>query len=146
MEDKITIIEGPPPTFEQVSDGWAVGLNEGPLLYDLMLTRLRTFNGPALVERCYRAWRNRTNIFLHYRDEMGLEEKAPIMAARSVETEDGGLILLWVRQEPEDIEVELDFEHDYDGEFAGDAEDDLEDFDEEDEDDYDLEDDFDIDK
>ncbi|MCE5209365.1 MAG: hypothetical protein LLG42_13765 [Chloroflexi bacterium] len=112
MEDKITIIEGPPPTFEEVSDGWAVGLNEGPLLYDLKLTRLRTFNGPALVERCYRAWRSKSSIYLHYRDELGLEEIVPIMAARSVETEDGGVILLWVRKEPEDIEVELGFEDD----------------------------------
>lgn len=114
MEDKITIIEGPPPTFEQVSDGWAVGLNEGPLLYELKLTRLRTFNGPALVERCYRAWRSKSNIFLHYRDELGLEEKALIMAARTVETEEGSVLLLWVRKEPEDIEVEFGFEDDLD--------------------------------
>lgn len=56
MENKITIIEGPPPTFEAIDDGWALGLNEGPFLYDLAMTRLRTFNGPALVERCHRAW------------------------------------------------------------------------------------------
>jgi hypothetical protein len=24
MEDKITIIEGPPPIFEQINDGWAL--------------------------------------------------------------------------------------------------------------------------
>ncbi len=30
MDEKITIIEGPPPIFEQVSDGWAMGLNESP--------------------------------------------------------------------------------------------------------------------
>jgi hypothetical protein len=112
MEDKITIIEGPPPVFEQVNDGWAIGLCEGPLLYDLKLTRLRTYNGPALVERCYRAWRSRSNIYLQYRDEMGLEESAPILAARSVDTKDGGVILLWVRKEPEDIEVELSLEDD----------------------------------
>ncbi len=110
MEEKITIIEGPPPTFEEVADGWAIGLNEGPFLYDLMLTRLRTFNGPALVERCYRVWNKRSNIYLHYRNELGMEEKVPIMAARSVETGDGGVILLWVRIQPEDIEVELGFE------------------------------------
>lgn len=114
MEDKITIIEGPPPTFEQVNDEWTVGLSEGPLLYELKLTRLRTYNGPALVERCYRAWRSKRTIYLQYRDEMGLEESAPIMAARSVETEEGGVILLWVRKEPEDIEVELSFEDDLD--------------------------------
>ena len=31
MDDKITIIEGPPPVFEPVQDGWALGLGEGPL-------------------------------------------------------------------------------------------------------------------
>ena len=30
MDEKITIIEGPPPIFEQVNDAWAMGLNERP--------------------------------------------------------------------------------------------------------------------
>ena len=51
MEEKITIIEGPPPTFEDVSEDWVMGLNESPTLADVALTRLRTFNGPSLVER-----------------------------------------------------------------------------------------------
>ena len=49
MDDKITIIEGPTTILEDNQDGWAMGLNEGPLLYEMVLTRLRTFNGPALV-------------------------------------------------------------------------------------------------
>jgi hypothetical protein len=101
MEDKITIIEGPPPVFESINDGWALGLNESPWLYDLTLTQVRTFNGPALVERCHRAWKQGITMYLHYRDEMGLEEKAPILAARSAETADGQVLLLWVRQLPE---------------------------------------------
>jgi hypothetical protein len=32
MDEKITIIEGPPPVFEAVNDGWALGLNEGSRL------------------------------------------------------------------------------------------------------------------
>ncbi len=59
MDDKITIIEGPPPVFEPVQDGWAIGLSEGPRLPLTVLTRLRTFNGPALVERCYRRWKSK---------------------------------------------------------------------------------------
>jgi hypothetical protein len=101
MEDKITIIEGPPPVFETINDGWALGLNESPWLYDLTLTQVRTFNGPALVERCHRAWKQGITMYLHYRDEMGLEEKAPILAARSAETADGQVLILWVRQLPE---------------------------------------------
>ena len=109
MDDKITIIEGPPPVFEHVQDGWAMSLNEGPHLNITALTRLRTFNGPALVERCYRAWNNKTPIRLHYRDDMGLEQTAPILAARNVETEDGHMLLLWVYLDSDDIEYELDF-------------------------------------
>jgi hypothetical protein len=100
-DDKITIIEGPPPVFEEIQDGWALGLNEGPYLHDLALTRLRAFNGQALVERCHRAWRNQSSINLEYRNELGLEETAPILAARSVLTDDGQVLLLWVRREPD---------------------------------------------
>jgi len=109
MDERITIIEGPPPVFEPIEDGWALGLNEGPMLYDLALTRLRTFNGPALVERCHRAWYKQNIINLHYRNDMGLEETAPIMAARSIESDDGHVLLLWCRRKPDEVEEELDF-------------------------------------
>lgn len=120
MDDRITIIEGPPPVFEPIEDGWALGLNEGPFLYDLALTRLRTFNGPALVERCHRAWNNKTSIHLHYRNDMGIEETAPIMAARYIETLDGHVLMLWCRRKPEEVEEELDFgddEEDFDNDL-----------------------------
>ena len=105
MDDKITIIEGPPPVFEAVGEIWANGLNESPMLYDMVQTRLRTFNGPALVERCHRTWRQHETMYLIYRNEMGLEEKAPILAARTVKTDDGDVLLLWVRQESEEEET-----------------------------------------
>jgi hypothetical protein len=108
MDDKITIIEGPPPVFEETGDGWAIGLNESPYLYDLMLTRLRTFNGPALIERCHRTWKSQSMMYLHYRDELGLEERAPILAARTVETPEGQVLMLWVRLKPEQVEKEID--------------------------------------
>ena len=100
MDDKITIIEGPPPVFENTNDGWAIGLNESPMLYDTLFTQVRTFNGPALVERCHHAWKKNSTIFLHYRNDLGVEETAPIVAARSVETDDGQVLLLWLRQLP----------------------------------------------
>ena len=100
MENKITIIEGPTPVFEDIADGWAVGLNESPILYDTTFTQVRTFNGPSLVERCHRVWKKKATIFLHYRNESGLEEKAPIVAARSVTTEEGQVLLLWLRHLP----------------------------------------------
>ena len=108
MEDRITIIEGPTPIFEPVQDGWALGLNESRAFSFTALTRLRTFNGPALVERCHRRWHKREPIHLHYRDDVGLEQTAPILAARSVETDDGQVLLLWLHIEREDMQLEID--------------------------------------
>ncbi|MGD0708328.1 MAG: hypothetical protein ABSA51_07735 [Anaerolineaceae bacterium] len=108
MENEITIIEGPPPTFETVDDGWALGLNEAPFLYDLALTHLRTFNGAELVERCHRTWSQQNTMFLHYRNDLGLDEQAPIMAVRSVETNEGQVLFLWIRLKPEDEEEDED--------------------------------------
>ena len=82
MEDKITIIEGPPPVFEPVQDGFALGLGEGPKLPLTLLTRLRTYNGPALVERCYRRWHANQPIHLEYRNDLGLAEQALVMLLR----------------------------------------------------------------
>ena len=112
MDDKITIIEGPTPIFEPVQDGWALGLNETCQFSVTALTRLRTFNGPALVERCYRRWNQREPITLHYRDETGLEAAAPILAARSVETDDGQVLLLWLHIERDDMQLEIDSDDD----------------------------------
>ena len=108
MDDRITIIEGPPPVFEAVNDGWALGLNESASLSVPALTRLRTFNGPALVERCYRAWKSKQPIHLHYRNDMGMEQSAPILAARNVDTSDGHVLLLWVYLDQEKVEFEFD--------------------------------------
>jgi len=117
MEEKITIIEGPTPTFETINDGWAMGLNESPYLYDMVMTRLRTFNGPALVERCYRAWNKQENIYLHYRNDLGLEERVPIMAARSVLSHDGHVLILWIRLRPDQVEIEIDLDDEDDDNF-----------------------------
>jgi hypothetical protein len=114
MDDQITIIEGPPPIFEPVNDGWALSIGEGPFLPLTLLTRLRTFNGPALVERCYRRWREHQSIHLHYRNDLGLEEQAPIVAARSVQTDDGHVLLLWVQLDPQKVQLELDGDDDDD--------------------------------
>jgi hypothetical protein len=108
MDDKITIIEGPPPIFEAVNDGWALGLHEGLNLSVPALTKLRTFNGPALVERCYHAWSARSPIHLHYRNEAGVEQKAPIFAARNVDTPDGHVLMLWVHLDQDKVEYEFD--------------------------------------
>jgi hypothetical protein len=114
MDDKITIIEGPPPTFEVVHEGWAQGLSDSRQLANIAITRLRTFNGPSLVERCYRAWRNQQNIHLEFRASDGLEQRAPIVAARALEADEGQVLLLWVRLNDENVELELGYEDDED--------------------------------
>lgn len=138
IEDKITIIEGPPPTFEAVSDGWVLGLSEGPLLAESAVTRLRTYNGPALVERCHRAWRHQQTIFLEFRTEDGLQQQAPILAARHVPTEDGDVLMLWIRLSSDEVELELHYDRD---DLDDEEDSDLDFEDDESDDDYDDDDD-----
>ena len=76
MEDKITIIEGPPPTFELVEDGWSTGVLEGPTQFNVAVTHLRTFNGGELVERCYKAWKRHEGITLEYKSEDSSRKEA----------------------------------------------------------------------
>ena len=109
MDEKITIIEGPPPVFEPVGDAWAIGLNDSPNLGNIAVTRLRTFNGPALVERCNRAWRSQSPIHLEFRSNEGLINEAPIVAARYVDTDDGHVLLLWLRLINDEVTVEFDY-------------------------------------
>lgn len=106
---KITIIEGPPPTFEAATEAWLLGLTEGLTLSHVAVCRVRTANGPALVERCYRAWRDGQSISLEYRGEDDSLQQAPIVAARWSEVPDGHVLLLWVRLEEGEIEIDLDF-------------------------------------
>jgi hypothetical protein len=112
MDDKITIIEGPTPSFEIVDDGWSSGVLEGPSLYNIAVTQLRTFNGGELVERCYRAWKNKGNVQLEYRAQDGETKEAAIAAARTGETDDGELLILWVRLPDEEIELAIDLDDD----------------------------------
>ncbi len=109
MDDRITVIEGPPPVFEMVQDGWAMSLWEGVRPIAPAVTRLRTFNGASLVERCYRAWHNQQPIHLYYRDEMGLEQHAPILAARYVTTPEGDVLILIVALDPEELQFQSNF-------------------------------------
>ncbi len=120
--EKITIIEGPPPTFELVGDTWLFGLTEGPIPSRVAFCRVRTANGPTLVERCYRAWRQRQSIFLEFRSQDGLTQEAPIVAVRWLETSEGHVLMLWIRLEEEDIEIEFGFDF-------GDIDDDVDDLD-----------------
>jgi hypothetical protein len=123
IQDKdriITIIEGPPPTFELISDGWPQGVSDTAQPANLAVTRLRTFNGQSLVERCYRAWNQREAIQLEYRQSDGLISQVPIIAARNIKTPDGDLLLLWLRLN-QDIDLELGYEDEDDDHDEGDV-------------------------
>lgn len=146
MEDtKITIIEGPTPTFEMVYDSWANGIVDSSTLSNVAVTRLRTANGPSLVERCYRAWNRRDPIHLEFRANDGLTQEVPIVAARATETDEGDMLLLWVRLPERDMVVDFIVDdEDQDDEYLD--YDDLDDYDDEDDfDSQDDEDDFDVD-
>jgi hypothetical protein len=104
--------------FEKFNDGWAVGLNECADLSSIVLTRLRTFNASALVERCHRAWRSLGSMHLEYRATDGLPRQSPIVAIRPVEVEDGDMVLLWVRLAGDEMRMALG--HDDDQEFGDD--------------------------
>ena len=120
MQEKITIIEGPSPTFELVEEGWSTGVMEGPTLYGVALTHLRTFNGGELVERCHKAWKKQESITLEYRDEEGAHKEAPIVAARNAETDEGEMLMLWVRLPDEEIELAIGYEDDETDDIDGD--------------------------
>ena len=95
--EKITIIEGPTPTFEIAPETWLPSLAEGSRHPQLALTRLRTFNGPSMVERCWKAWDQGRPAYLEYRDEDGLTAEAEILAARYAEVAEGHVLLLYLR-------------------------------------------------
>lgn len=101
MDNKITIIEGPTPTFENMTADWADALCETSEPCCVMVTNLRTMNGPALLERCRHTWNQRDTMYLHYRNTLGMEERVPIIAAECVDTDEGQKLILWVIMPPE---------------------------------------------
>jgi hypothetical protein len=112
MDDKITIIEGPSPVFEMTPDIWLHGLVEGVSQAEIVATRLRTLNGSELVERCQRTWQEQQSINLEYRTMDGLLAEVPIVAARILDTEEGDVLLLWLRFPDDSIELGIDYEGD----------------------------------
>ena len=110
MTEKITIIEGPTPEFQEVNGLWILGVTESPGQYDTYYTELRTFDGISLVDRCSTAWRRNESIVLEYRTDTGMTDEITIIAAHFEDTEDGDVLQLWVRQPREDIEFELKFD------------------------------------
>lgn len=107
--EKITIVEGPPPAFEISNESWLPGMAEGAHLPHLACCRLRTFRGPAMLERCQHAWDEARSVMLDYRDVDGLRQQALVLAARAVETADGDVLVLWVRLNADQARVQADY-------------------------------------
>ena len=115
MDNKITIIEGPTPTFEPVNVSWVESICEMPEPGSIMATNLRTMNGHGLLERCHLTWSQCDTMYLHYRNTIGLEERIPIIAAEVVDTEEGEKLVLWVLMPPANRGyVYIQDEEDYD--------------------------------
>ncbi len=121
MDNKITIIEGPTPDFDLIDDpqeegsasAWTGGVLEGPLLYRVATTSVRSFDSQVLLERCTRAWKQNQTMFLEYRDEIGLRKEAQIIAAQALSVEEGDVLQLWVRRDLEESkQSDDDFESD----------------------------------
>ncbi|MEL7645439.1 MAG: hypothetical protein AAGU04_04110 [Anaerolineaceae bacterium] len=116
MDNKITIIEGPTPDFDLIGDpqeegsafAWTGGVLEGPLLYRVATTSVRSFDSQALLERCTRAWKQNQTMFLEYRDEIGLRKEAQILAAQALTMDEGDVLHLWVRRDLEESEQSED--------------------------------------
>jgi len=110
MNNKITVIEGPTPEFEKLEEvnipgtvhAWLNGILEGPYLYDLAHTTVRTFDGQKLLDRCHNAWNQKQPMFLEYKDMAGLKVEAQIVAARADEVDQGDVLHLWVRWSEEE--------------------------------------------
>ncbi len=121
MNNKITIIEGPTPEFQVVSEdnfndgslNWVAGILEGPFLFETAFTNVRTFDSQKLLERCKDAWAEKQTMYLEYKDRIGLRKEDPIIAARAVTVEDGEMLLLWVRRHLS-LEENEEFEDDPD--------------------------------
>jgi hypothetical protein len=92
----ITIVEGPAPDFMPVSAEWPLSLHEGPGSAVCAMCKLRTFDGEALAERCRTAWNEDRPVRLDYPDTEGGRLEADIVAVRTEEVEQGGVLYLWV--------------------------------------------------
>jgi len=107
MNNKITVIEGPTPEFQIITntnamDGslnWVGSVLEGPFLYNTAFTNLRTFDSQKLMDRCLDNWEVHQTMYLEYRDRLGFHREDPIIAARAITVEEGDMLLLWVRRE-----------------------------------------------
>ena len=100
----ITIVEGPPPEFQQPMSEWPLGVMEGPTGKEIALAEMRTFDGPKLVKRCTDAWGEGRSALLDFPVEEGARAELEIIATRWEPVEEGHKLYLWVRLD-DDVEL-----------------------------------------
>lgn len=94
----ITIVEGPPPEFNDAANEWTIGVMEGTLENSIAVCEMRTFNGPELVKRCQAAWHNNRPARLDFPTGNGNERsELDIVAARWEAVDEGHKLYLWVK-------------------------------------------------
>jgi hypothetical protein len=94
----ITIVEGPPPDFREVSEEWTIGVLEGVSNSNIGLCEMRAFDGPKLVKRCQDAWREGRPARLDFPNGDGLRQELDILAVRWEKVEEGDKLFLWVKR------------------------------------------------
>lgn len=93
----ITIVEGPPPDFRDVVNGWPLSVLESLSNDDVAMCEMRTFNGPKLVDRCQTAWREGRPARLDFPTGDGARGELDILAVRWEAVEEGHKLYLWVK-------------------------------------------------
>ncbi len=93
----ITIVEGPPPDFQEVINRWAGSVMEGLSANHIALVEMRTFDGPKLVKRCQDAWDNYQPARLNFPLGNGNRGELDIIATRWETVAEGHKLYLWIR-------------------------------------------------
>ncbi|HLF24690.1 MAG TPA: hypothetical protein VJG32_00010 [Anaerolineae bacterium] len=115
----ITIVEGPPPDFHLAHELWPFSLWEGSVAQVVALAQMRTLNGPAMLERCLRAWAEARPVMLDFPQLDGLRRKAEVLAARVTSIDEGEVLNLWVALPAGEVAEDEEFD---DGDNAADDE------------------------
>jgi hypothetical protein len=93
----ITIVEGPPPEFQHVSNEWSIGVMEGVEGNEIGMCEMRAFDGPKLVKRCQDAWGKSQPARLDFPTGDGMRDELDIIAIRWETVEEGHKVYLWVK-------------------------------------------------
>ena len=95
----ITIVEGPPPEFRDISNEWSIGVLEGIGKKSISMCEMRAFDGRKLVKRCQDAWHEGRPARLDFPTGEGLRRELDIVAARWEEVDEGHKLYLWLKQD-----------------------------------------------